>query len=254
MQYIMKTLLSIAEKQLLIIDNDRTIGHRRHCRQAMLWIGLLIYSCHSLAQPLPLADDNAQNKRITILHANVGYSPSASQRGESAWQDADYKNSSGVSYSCQIMSYSQKKVIGYGLYFFDFAHSKRHNFSGNSIQGKEKTGVIYIAPQVSYIKRETAFPNCFGLIDFGIGYLRYTSDTQFEQYNAYKTDYSGIGINLSIGYEYAFATHWGARLQVGALYSPIKPSEEALPNSALQPRTKINLFMPSMHLGISYYL
>ncbi|WP_042371292.1 hypothetical protein [Bacteroides neonati] len=237
------------------MDNCRITEYISHCKQVISFLGLLTYSCYILAQPLPFSEDSTAKKQILILHAGIGFSPSASNKGESIWEDADNKSTSGLSYSFRLMSYSQKKVIGYGVYFYDFTHHKNHYLSNQLIQAKENTRITYVAPQISFIKRETAFANCFGLIDFGIGYLRYISDTQFKLSDAYKAEYSGICINLNIGYEYAFAKYWGAKIEAGAIYAPIKPRNKySSLNNTLQSRSRINLFLPSLQIGLSYYL
>lgn len=232
--------------------DTRQINHKFY-KQIILLMGLFVCSCSIWAQsPLPLNEDSLPSKRFFILHANIGYTPNASEHGESAWQEAQNKNSCGISYTCRLMTYSPKKIIGYGLYSYNYIHNKHHDFE---VYANEKTRINYIAPQISYIKRATAFPNCFGLIDFGIGYVHYISDTRFEENRSFKVNRSGIGMNLDIGYEYAFAKHWGAKIEIGTIYTPIKfHSDQKPPYSSIQLRNKMNLFLVYMQLGISHYL
>ncbi len=87
---------------------------------------------------------------------------------------------------------------------------------------KERINISYIAPQFMYLKRKTAFKQCFTTIGGGIGYVYYDSKEKLPSGKNCKAKSSSLGVHANIGYEYQFAKYWGARVEVGCLYSPIK--------------------------------
>lgn len=223
--------------------------------RVVILLGLLLCHCVVQAQPEFLRNDSLP-RSTTIFHANFGYGVSPSKLGESAWEGIDNKNNSGMTYTLRFTRCSNWSPIGYGIYAFGFTDHKKHQFSETPLL-KENLQIVYVAPQFSYIKKETAFLNGFGLIEFGVGYLNYISDTKLPENGNYQTRYNGIGFNADIGYEYVFHRNWGAKLEIGGLFSPIRPRTysaiENLPMQ-MQPRTKINLFLVFLQVGISCYL
>lgn len=220
--------------------------------QMLILLGLAFGSIMQ-AQPAFLRTDSLAQSTM-IFHANVGYGISTSKLGDSAWEGIDNTNNSGWAYALRWTRCSNKNSLGYGLYVLGYSDNKKFHLPEIPLVN-EKTQITYVAPQISYIKKETSFPNVFGLLDFGIGYLHYTSNTPLPSGGSYHTKYNGIGLNLDLGVEYAFHKNWGAKLEIGGLYTPIRPKanlkNETLP---LQPRNKINLFMAFLQVGISTYL
>lgn len=224
----------------------------RKLSKMVLLSGLLSCCCIAHAQPAFLRTDSL-SYATTIFHANIGYGISLSKGGESAWMGVDDKNNAGMTYALRLTRCFNQKSIGYGVYVFGYSDRKKHQFS-EIPQLKENLRMFYLAPQLSYIKKETAFLNGFGLLGFGVGYLHYMSDTKLQERGNYKTRYDGIGFNVDIGYEYAFHRNWGAKLEVGGIYSPIRPKVDAtIENLPVQPRSKINLFLMYLQVGISHY-
>lgn len=215
--------------------------------------GLLLGSYTANAQPAFLRSDTLGHS-TTIFHASIGYGFGGSQLGSSAWKEIDDKKNAGLTYALRWSHCSNKNAIGYGLYAMGYTdHKKHHPTNISSI--KENVSIIYIAPQISYIKKETAFPNGFGMIDFGIGYLHYNSESKLPESKTYQAQYNGIALNTDISYEYSFHKNWGAKLEIGTIFSPIKPkTDDSAKDLPIQPRNKINLFLLSMQIGISRYL
>ncbi|MBC8591880.1 hypothetical protein H8744_01220 [Oscillospiraceae bacterium N12] len=213
----------------------------------------LMFSCVSLRAQISLLNADEKSK-LTILHANIGYGVSTTQQGESVWDEVDNSDNSGITYTLRWTQCLLKSSIAYGMYAFGYNDNQRNRIPGVTAF-REKKQIVYVAPQVSYLKKRTAFPNVFGLIDFGVGYLHYQSNSKLLENRTYKADYNGIGINANLGCEYAFAKRWGAKLEVGCLFSPIRPkSDSVIDDLALQPRKRMNLFMLFMQIGISTYL
>lgn len=216
--------------------------------------GLLLYCCVVIqAQPAFLRPDSL-NRPARIFHANLGYGVSPSKLGTSAWKDVDNTNNMGLSYALRWIRCFHKNSMGYGLYLWGYQDHGEHSLLQKSSLN-ERVGIIYVAPQFTYLRKETAFPNVFGLINLGMGYLSYINNSDFEGGNTYRTQCNSFGINIDIGCEYAFHRNWGVKLEVGGIFSPIRPkinsSNEYYP---LQPRKRINLFMAFLQLGISTYL
>lgn len=240
---------SHSQTKLLIMEYRRRIK----TIQIIILIGLLLGYCTVHAQPAFLRTDTLGHS-TTIFHANMGYGFGASKLGSSAWKGIDDTGNVGLTYALRWTHCSNKNSLGYGMYALGYTDNKKHHPTKETTL-KEKTYITYIAPQISYIKKETAFPNGFGLIDFGIGYLHYSSESKLPEGGTYQVQYNGIALNAGISYEYPFHKNWGAKLEIGSIFSPIRPkSHSTISNLPLQPRDKINLFLIFMQIGISHYL
>lgn len=219
----------------------------------VFFVGLVFCYCSIYAQPGFLCTDSLSRPTL-IFHANIGFGVSPSKLGESAWNGVDNKDESGITCALRLTRCLDKLPLGYGIYVFGYTDHKKFQLPEVPLL-KEKVQIEYIAPQLSYIRKKTAFPNCFGIIGLGVGYMHYRSRTVLSENVSYETRWSGVGINADIGYEYAFLEHWGAKLEIGSIFSPIRPMRESAPEHLLlQPRSKINLFLIYAQIGISCYL
>lgn len=214
---------------------------------------LLCFMCISIAsaQPAFLKTDSIA-RRTTIFHANVGYGYAVTAGGTSAWQGVDSHNT-GWLYNLRWSRFSNASSWGYGVYLFGFTDKDAHSFTVSE-KVDERMQLCYVAPQFSYIKKGTDFSDrLFSVVDLGLGYLRYDSRTDFPG-NEYHAKYNGVGINLDVALEYAFNVHWGAKLEAGGLFSPIRLHGEGRPDIGWQSRSNVNLLMLTLGIGISCYL
>ena len=106
-----------------------------------------------------------------------------------------------------------------------------------------------------YLKRKVAFKHCYTTFGGGIGYVYYDSKEKLPSGKNCKAKSSSFGIHANMGYEYQFAKYWGARIEVGCLYSPINLHYNDVPEGfSFKPRNKFDLCMMNIQIGISSYL
>lgn len=208
---------------------------------------------------LGVSTDKESYKRMYILNVGLGFGcPDAWGNGISSWDVGRNENNSGFVSSAQLMTYTSHSVIGYGVYYFDFRDRAKHYDRALSKEVGEKTSLYYVGPQISFIKRRTAFPKGVGYINAGVGYAHYKSKGVMMQVEDYKTFSSGIGCNVGIAYEYAFDARMGIRLAVDCVYARLKSlhkDKAAYPDElSISPRKSMHLFVPSLELGLSYYM
>lgn len=219
----------------------------------LLFTGCLGYSCPIHAQKIFV--DSVPNIKTKVLTYNIGFTGTfnRSANGESAWETRDSKDATGFINTLQYMCFSSKRAIGYGIQLYGYARSKKHYIDNDYL--KEQINIIYIAPQLAYLKRETTFKHCFATIGGGIGYLNYSSKEKLITGKNCKAQSSNFGIHANFGYEYLFAKNWGARLEVGCLFSPINLHYNNVSEvSPFKPRNKFGLCMMNIQIGISSHL
>lgn len=228
----------------------------RRCLLLVLGLAISFISLNAQVQPEAY---NESYKRMYVFDIGLGFGcPDVWGDGGSSWAvDKNNDNYSFVS-SIQLMTYSPRSVFGYGLYYYDYRDGK-NKYDGMSTQEvNEKVNLYYVAPQISFIKRRTAFPKGVGYINAGVGYVRYKSNGELMQSVGYSTKSSGVGCNIGIAYEYVFDSRMGIRLAVDCIYARLKnlhKNETAYPDGmSIQPRKQSHLLVPSLELGLSYYL
>lgn len=195
------------------------------------------------------ATDTETGEKTFVLTYGWGITGYASSHGISAW-DVDGKDG-GVANLLKAMCYSSSSEVGYGGLLYGNTHSQRFQAEGV----KERVNLIYVAPQVSYLKRATMFPSCFSTMGGGVGYLHYRSKTALSAHpDDIKVSASSAGVNGFIGFEYTFARHWGISLEVDALYSPVKLGKGGREPIPFKPRGKFGLFLLTTQIGLSCHL
>lgn len=229
------------------MDRNSKVNLRVVC--SLLFCFLCLWTVS--AQPTFLKTDSIV-RHTTIFHANVGYGYAVNAGGTSAWQGVDDHNT-GWLYNLRWSCFSNTSSWGYGGYLFGFTDKDDCSFAVSE-KTDERMQLCYVAPQFSYIKKGTDFSDrLFSVVDFGVGYLRYDSRTDFPG-NEYHAKYNGVGVNLDVALEYAFNAHWGAKLEAGGLFSPIRLNGEGRPDIGWQLRSNVNLLMLTLGIGISCYL
>lgn len=71
-----------------------------------------------------------------------------------------------------------------------------------------KKSFYYVAPQISFIKRQAGFLDGIMYVSAGIGYVNYRSKGTISQLENYNTTCSTVGGNMGIAYEYALTPAW----------------------------------------------
>lgn len=219
----------------------------------LLFTGCLGYSYPVHAQKIFI--DSVPNIKTKMLTYNIGFTGNfnRSPNGESAWKTGDNKDAIGFINTLQYMLFSSKSTLGYGVQLYSYARNKNHYIE--NYNSKEKISIIYIAPQLAYLKRETAFKHCFSIIGGGIGYLNYSSKRKIITEKDCKAHSSSIGLHTNIGYEYLFVKGWGIRLQIDCLFSPINLHYSSIPKElSFNPRNKFGLCLMNIQIGISSHL
>ncbi|MFT0491693.1 hypothetical protein ACMSDR_21615 [Bacteroides thetaiotaomicron] len=120
----------------------------------------------------------------------------------------------------------------------------------------KKKSFYYVAPQISFIKRQAGFLDGIMYVSAGIGYVNYRSKGTISQLENYNTTCSTVGGNMGIAYEYAFDSRLGIRLGVNCLYAKIKGLHKntSIGELSIHPREKFHLIVPSLEIGLSYYI
>lgn len=227
-------------------------------RRLFLVLGLLM-SFIALYAQVDSGDNNQSYKRMYIFDVGLGFGcPDVWGDGGSSWAvNKDNDNCNFVS-SMQLMTFSPRNAIGYGLYYYNYKDAKEKYDGVSPQEVSEKVAFHYVAPQVSFIKRHTAFAKGVGYINAGVGYARYKSKGMLMEKVGYTTKVSGIGCNVGIAYEYVFDSNMGIRLAVDCIYARLKrlhEDKEAYPvDLSVRPREKSHLIVPSLELGLSYYI
>lgn len=218
-------------------------------RMVVVLFALLGLSLFPLKAQKIYATDAETGEKTFVLNYAWGIAGYASSHGISAW-NVDGKGG-GVANQLKAMCYSSSSEVGYGGLFYGNAHSQRFRAEGV----KERVRLIYVAPQVSWLKRTTMFPSCFGTMGGGAGYLHYQSKTALSgNPDDIRISSSGVGVNGFIAIEYTFARHWGISLEVDALYSPVKLGKGGREPVPFKPRGKFGLFLLTTQIGLSCHL
>lgn len=203
---------------------------------------------------------NSQSyNRMYVFDVGLGFGcPDVWGDGGSSWVVGKDKDNCSFVSSLQLMTFSSRSAIGYGLYYYNYKNTKRKYDGVLPEEVNEKTSLQYVAPQVSFIKRHTAFAKGVGYVNAGVGYAHYKSKGMLMQKVGYNTRVSGIGCNVGIAYEYVFDSNMGIRLAVDCIYARLKGlHKDKVDYSAdlsIRPREKSHLFVPSLELGLSYYI
>lgn len=229
------------------MDRNSKIILRAACSLLFCFVCVLTVS----AQPAFLKADSII-RHTTIFHANVGYGYATTAGGTSTWQGVDDHNTAWL-YNLRWSRFSNVSSWGYGVFLSGFTDKDERSFARLE-KVDERMQLCYVAPQFSYIKKGTDFSDrLFSVVDLGVGYLRYDSRTDFPG-SEYHAKYNGVGVNLDVALEYAFNAHWGAKLEAGGLFSPIRLHGEGRPDIGWQSRSNVNLLMLTLAIGVSCYL
>lgn len=216
--------------------------------QVILSIVILIGAAPLSAQNIFLGKD-APKTSLSIFTYNIGYATCMDgvDHGESAWKSGDNEYPTGLTNTLKYMRYSSKNAFGYGIKAYDYLHKKKHHPADDKIM-KEKINLLYVAPQLGYLKRHTAFKRVYGVVEGGAGYVHYSSSME-----SLDAKCSSVGFNIGLACEYMFAKEWGIRLGVDCLYSPINPdyNAQAAINSTFAPRGKFGMALMNVELGVS---
>lgn len=235
------------------MEYDRVINYKT----AVLRILLFFAGCFGYLYPMcaQVLADSIPNEKIRVFTYNIGFTGTfnRSTNGESAWQTGDSKDAVGFVNALQYMYFPSKKNIGYGIHLYNYTRNKKHSIDNDYL--KERINISYIAPQIMYLKRKVAFKHCYTTFGGGIGYVYYDSKEKLPSGKNCKAKSSSFGIHANMGYEYQFAKYWGARIEVGCLYSPINLHYNDVPEGfSFKPRNKFDLCMMNIQIGISSYL
>lgn len=204
-------------------------------------------------------EEQLSYKRVYILDFGLGIGlPELLGSGNSAWHTGKDKDNTLFTSSVQLMTYSPHCDVGYGLFYYGHRSGPKQYNGALQPEINEKTSFYYIAPQASLIKRQLGFPDGIMYVNVGVGYANYRSKGSLLQKEHYKTARSAIGCNMGIAYEYAFDSQWGIRAAVNCVYSRIKglhKERNTYPGGvSILPRRNSHLFVPSLELGLSYYI
>lgn len=227
-------------------------------RYLLLAIGLFMSGAALYAQMV--SDISEQSyKRMYMVNLGLGLGcPDVWGDGSSSWAVGRNKNKCGFVSSAQLITYSSHSVVGYGLYYYDYREDTKKYDRVMPREIDEKITCYYVAPQVSFIKRHTAFPHGVGYVNAGVGYAHYTSKGALMQQQDYKTRVSGIGCNVGIAYEYVFDSRMGIRIAVDCMYARFKglhDDKDRYPAGlSVLPRKKLHLVVPSLEIGLSYHI
>lgn len=222
-------------------------------------LGILLPLLALQAHPAGEDDSEPTYRRVYIFNMGVGYNcPDLWGDGISSWVGGRDKERSGLAYSSQLITYTSHSSFGYGLYFYHTRTSRKMHDGLSSQEVGEKASLHYVAPQAALICRHTAFENCVGYVNAGVGYASYKNVGTLMQAHEYTTRASGVGCNVNIAYEYLFDIGVGIRISVDCIYARLTglhDGKSSYPAAlSVRPREKLHLFMPSLELGLSYCL
>ena len=197
-------------------------------------------------------------KRIYILDAGIGIGcPGLVGSGSSSWDVGHNRRNIVPIATLQLMTYSSRSPIGYGLFYYGYTSRTKHYATDTSSAVSEKISMHYFAPQVSYMKREAGFQDGIFFVNAGVGYAKYESKGSMLEKDHYKTARSAVACNVSLAYEYVFDSQLGVRMTANCLYSRIKGlhgDKAGYPAELnMQPNESAHLIVPSLEVGLSYY-
>ena len=75
----------------------------------------------------------------------------------------------------QYMTYTPYSNIGCGLFYYDYSNGTKKHDGVLSSGINEKKSFYYVAPQISFIKRQAGFLDGIMYVSAGIGYVNYRS-------------------------------------------------------------------------------
>ena len=202
---------------------------------------------------------NQSYKRVYILDFGLGIGfPELLGSGNSSWHIGKAADNTLFTSSIQLMTYSPRCNVGYGLFNYRHRSGTKKYDGALPSEVSEKTSFYYVAPQISLIKRQLGFPDGIMYVNVGIGYANYKSEGVVLQKENYKTARAALGCNMGIAYEYAFESRLGIRLAVNCVYARMKGLHKGegayLSESSILPRKNSHLLVPSLELGLSYYM
>lgn len=146
--------------------------------------------------------DFTSNRRIQVS-ATFGVWATKSAEGILPFKhDNLEKSAEGFSWELQALAYNKRKTLGLGGVFTHIMHSSQYNLT-ETCNLSAHTHLFYLAPQVSFPIKETAFSPLIGHIDMGVGTVYY-HNTGLLANETYKVNFIGLGINGKIGLEYPF--------------------------------------------------
>ena len=227
-------------------------------RNLILLLGCLLTTATLSAQTIDSESNVPSYKRVYVFNAGIGFGmPDMCGGGFSSWDVPKDEDRSGFTSSLQLMTFSPRSAFGYGAYYYHY-RGKKQKYENMD----EASSFHYVAPQVSFLKRQTAFERGVGYINAGVGYVRHQAKgTLMPQAEPSQTDYrtrvSGIGCNIGLAYEYIFDSNIALRLSVDGIYARLKGLHQGngyVDRSPVRPKENIHLFVPSLELGLSYYL
>ncbi len=223
---------------------------------SLLYVGSLYAQDVKVKEP----EGRQSYQRVYIVDLGLGVGfPGLLGDGNSSWHTGKSQGRTAFTSSVQLMTYSPRSNIGYGLLYYAYPNSGTKNYDGvMASEMSEKTSFYYVAPQISLIKRQLGFPDGIMYVNAGVGYANFKSQGLMLQKEEYKTTRSAVGCNIGIAYEYAFDPRLGIRLAVNCVYARIKglhKDKGGYPNElSIAPRSNLHLFVPSLELGLSYYM
>jgi hypothetical protein len=203
---------------------------RRDLKDVLLYVLLTILTCQqSVAQESNSLD---YDKTYYIIDYTIGVVGYTSDNGVSAW-DVNGKKG-GWSDNIRFMVCPSKKDISYGLLLNNNNSTKKFSTEGV----KEKTNIVYAAPQVAYLKRNTSFSGCYGLIGGGVGYTYYRSNNKLTGGESFNITDSSVG----------------AQIEANVFYSPLTPSYKNVTVYPMQARGNSSAFAITTQIGVAWYL
>ncbi len=218
----------------------------------------ILYTGSLFSQEVSDRVNNDSYQRVYILDFGIGVGfPQLLGSGNSAWHAGEKSDHTIWAPSLQLMTYSPHSNIGYGVVYHNFNSNTKKCGDAFSYEFNEKTALNYVAPQISLIKRQLGFKDGIMYVNVGVGYAHYKSKGVIDDMNNYKISRSAIGCNLGIAYEYAFDSQFGLRLAANGVYARIKGLRKNISYSKEQPpipRHNLHLFIPSVEIGLSYYM
>jgi hypothetical protein len=219
---------------------------RRDLKDVLLYVLLTILTCQqSVAQESNSLD---YDKTYYIIDYTIGVVGYTSDNGVSAW-DVNGKKG-GWSDNIRFMVCPSKKDIAYGLLLNNNNSTKKFSTEGV----KEKTNIVYAAPQVAYLKRNTSFSGCYGLIGGGVGYTYYRSNNKLTGGESFNITDSSVGANAFVAYGIMISKHLGAQIEANVFYSPLTPSYKNVTVYPMQARGNSSAFAITTQIGVAWYL
>lgn len=220
--------------------------------RSIFFILVLISSLLSKAQE-STADYSTSDRRIQVSAAFGVWATKSAEGILPFKHDNLGKSAEGFSWELQALAYNKRKTLGLGGVFSHIMHSSQYNLA-ESCNLSAHTHLFYLAPQMSFPIKETAFTPLTGYINWGLGTVYY-HNTGFLANQAYKVNSIGLGINGSIGLEYPFHNNYAIGIEGGVLFAHCGKLNHDIMEKSYHPEyKKLNSWIMRLCISFKYWL